>query len=75
MTIKNKQIALLTSIFFCTHPINGVLVNYKNAPSFALLTVATILALIHFLQASRGQDTLVNRGLGLGLAAGRLVVS
>lgn len=65
MTLKNKQTALLASMFFCTHPINGVLVNYKNAPGFALLVAATILALIHFLQASRGQDTGVNRSLGL----------
>ena len=57
--------SLITSMFFCAHPINGVLVNYKNAPSYALLVVAAILALIHFVKASRGQDTPLNRGLGL----------
>jgi len=65
MTLKNKEIAFLTSIFFCAHPINGILVNYKNAPSYALLVVAAILALIHFVQAGRGRDPVVNRGLGM----------
>lgn len=65
MSLKRKETALLTSMFFCAHPINGVLVNYKNAPSYALLVVAAILALIHFVRASRGQDTSLNRGLGL----------
>ncbi len=52
-------------MFFCAHPINGVLINYKNAPSYAMLAAAAILALIHFVRASRGQDTALNRGLGL----------
>ncbi len=44
---NDRKIAILVSLFFCTHPINGVLVNYKNATSYALLVVAINLSLIH----------------------------
>lgn len=53
---KDRHIPLLTCLFFCTHPINGVLVNYKNASGYAFLVLAVNLSLIHFITAGQYRD-------------------
>ncbi|MCA9403377.1 MAG: glycosyltransferase family 39 protein [Candidatus Omnitrophica bacterium] len=42
--------AYLAVLFFLTHPINGVAVNYKNATSFPFLILAVHVALIKYLR-------------------------
>jgi tetratricopeptide (TPR) repeat protein len=56
LIIKDRHIPLLTCIFFCTHPINGVLVNYKNASGYAFLVLAVHLSLIHFITAGEHRN-------------------
>jgi hypothetical protein len=50
--------ALLTAVFFCVHPINGILVNFKNATGFPFMILAMNLGLLFFLKGeeeTRGQ--------------------
>lgn len=44
-----RSLALLTALFFYIHPINGVLVNYKNATGFGMLTFSMSLSFMLFL--------------------------
>lgn len=39
---RNKGVALLTSILYCVHPINGMFVNYITASVFAVQVLAMI---------------------------------
>ncbi len=56
LLLKHRGIAFLTALLFCTHPINGVAVNYKNATSFPLLILAILLSLINFLTDADGRS-------------------
>lgn len=65
LTIKDRHIPLLTCVFLCTHPINGLLVNYKNAGGLTLLILAANLSLIHFLTAGEHRNKIPHYALGL----------
>ncbi len=39
-------VALTTALLYVTHPINGVLVNYKTSPGFSLMVALVLAALI-----------------------------
>ena len=57
------KIALLTSVLFCVHPINGVLVNYITATGYAVLVLAVILSIRCFLTAE--QETALWKKYGM----------
>lgn len=65
LILKDKHIPLLASLFLCTHPINGLLVNYKNATGLTLLILAVNLSLIHFLTAGEHRNKIPSYALGL----------
>ncbi len=44
------RISLLIGLLFITHPINGMLVNYKTATAFGVLIIFTLLSIITFLR-------------------------
>lgn len=48
------QLAFLTSLLFCVHPINGVLVNYITTTGYSVLVLAVILGLRYSLAAQEG---------------------
>ena len=48
---KNFTLAFLTSILFCVHPINGVLVNQKICAGYSMLIITAALSLMKFMQA------------------------
>ena len=48
--------AYLAVLFFLTHPINGVAVNYKNATSFPFMILAVHVALIKYLRFLSGDN-------------------
>lgn len=63
--------AYLAVLFFLTHPINGVAVNYKNATSFPFLILAVHVAVIkylRFLANDNPRHNLVVSGVWLILA-------
>lgn len=57
------ELALLTSVLFCVHPINGVLVNYITATGYAVLVLAVIFSIRCFLTA--GQETALWKKYGM----------
>lgn len=50
---KQEQVVLLACILFCMHPINGVLVNYKNATGYSLMTLSFLMSLKYFASSGR----------------------
>ncbi|MBF0123177.1 MAG: hypothetical protein HQL21_07230 [Candidatus Omnitrophica bacterium] len=48
---KKPLLSFLTVILFYAHPINGVLVNYKNATAFSLMILAMNLSLMNFVRS------------------------
>lgn len=46
---KDKPLAILTAVLFAAHPINGIVVNYKNATYFALFFLAMNVSILQFL--------------------------
>ena len=45
---KKPLLSLLTVVLFYAHPINGVLINYKNATAYSLMILAVNLSLLNF---------------------------
>lgn len=45
------KISFLTSLFFCVHPINGMLVNYMTATGYSVMIASMIFSLIFYLLA------------------------
>ncbi|VAX36517.1 hypothetical protein MNBD_UNCLBAC01-70 [hydrothermal vent metagenome] len=54
-----QKTAALTTLFFYMHPINGIVVNYKNAVGYAFLILAVILSLTKFLNAFENRENVV----------------
>ncbi len=46
--LNNGQLALLISLLFCTHPVNGILVNYLTASGYSILIICINLAIISY---------------------------
>ncbi len=46
---RDVRLALLTSVFFCLHPMNGVLANYITASGYSVLVMAVNMAVVSFL--------------------------
>lgn len=53
LIFKNFHLSLLTTVLFCIHPINGVLVNYITATGYSVLILSVNLALMCFLWAQQ----------------------
>ncbi len=45
---ERRLLSLFTAMLFCTHPINSVAVNYKNATSFSFMILALCLSVLHY---------------------------
>lgn len=54
--VKDKTVVFLATVLFFVHPINGVLVNYKNATGFSLLLLAMNLSLLRHLSIFEGRE-------------------
>ena len=56
LLFKNTPLALLTSLIFAAHPINGVMVNYITGIVFGVQVLAMLLSLMTFMlpQKKRG---------------------
>lgn len=54
--INNRRIAFLTSAFFVSHPINGVLINYTTTTGFICLMIFTFLGMIFHLRYDDGKN-------------------
>lgn len=52
----NEEMAFLVAVFFYVHPINGVLVNYKNATGFPFMFMAANLSLWNYARAALEKD-------------------
>lgn len=53
LLFQNRKISFLTSLFFCVHPINGMLVNYVTATGCATIVFFMLLSLIFYLLAEK----------------------
>ncbi|MGE0268679.1 MAG: tetratricopeptide repeat protein [Candidatus Omnitrophota bacterium] len=62
---KDPTIALLTSLIYSLHPINGILINYKTCTSQSFLVIATNLCLINYLSAIEEKNNFSNYVLSL----------
>jgi len=47
--LRDGRVSLLASLFFCSHPINGMLVNYKTATGYSVLICSVMLSLTFYL--------------------------
>ncbi len=48
---SNKALAMIVSVLFCVHPLNGIMVNYITAGFFSIQLLGMIWAIIGFLTA------------------------
>jgi tetratricopeptide (TPR) repeat protein len=65
LNMKDTNVPFLACVLFCIHPINGILVNFKNATGYPLLILATNVSLIHFTQAPQKRNKFLHDALGL----------
>jgi tetratricopeptide (TPR) repeat protein len=54
--LEHKELAFLVTLFFYAHPINGVLMNYKNATGFPFMILAANLSLWNHWRAVQGKE-------------------
>lgn len=57
---KNPTVALLTSLLYCLHPINGILINHKICAALSFLVLATNLCLTNYLSALEEKNNFSN---------------
>ena len=54
--IRDQVTVLLTCVLFCVHPINGVLVNYKNATGYAFMLLSFLLSLLCLISGEKNRS-------------------
>lgn len=65
LNMTETNVPFLSCILFCIHPINGILVNFKNATGYPLLILTMNLSLICFTQAPQKRNKVLSCALGL----------
>ncbi len=58
LLFKNRVLAFLVSVFFATHPINTLFVNYITASVFAIQLIVMSWSVITFVLAQKGKKSL-----------------